>query len=189
MTGPKISSRAMRMLSVTSVKIVGSTKKPPSKPCSDGTPPPWRSVAPSCLADRDVADDLLVLRLADQRPHLRFRVERIADADLLGALGQALDEAVVDALLHEDARAVGADLAGRIEIAEHGAADGVFEIGVVEDDQRRLAAKLHRRVLHLRAGERQHLAAGRHRAGQRDLGDDRMAEPARRRHRHSPARR
>ena len=101
-----------------------------------------------------------MLGLADQRPHLRLRVERIADADRLGALDQPLDEAVVDALLHEDARAVGADLAGRIEIAEHGAADGVLDVGIVEDDERRLAAELHRRVLHLRAGER-HAPCGR----------------------------
>jgi len=48
-TGPKISSRAIRISSVTSAKTVGSTKKPPSKPCNDGIPPPTTSRAPSCL--------------------------------------------------------------------------------------------------------------------------------------------
>ena len=55
-------------------------------------------------------------------------------------------------LLHEDAGAVGADLAGRVEIAEHGAADGAFDIGIVEDDHRRLAAELHRHMLDAGAG-------------------------------------
>ena len=124
---------------------------------------------PVLLAGGDVGNDLVLLRLVDQRTHLRFRIERIADTDLFGALDQPLDEAVMQALLHEDARAVGADLTGRIEIAEHGAADGIFEVGIVEDDQRRLAAELHRGVLHLRAGKRQHLAAGRHRTGHRNF--------------------
>ncbi len=46
-----------------------------------------------------------------------------------------------------------------------------LQIGVVEDDQRRFSAEFHRRVLHQRTGQRQHLAAGRHRSGHRNLGD------------------
>ena len=115
-----------------------------------------------------------MLRLVDQRTHLGLRVEGIADADRLGAPGKAVEETLVDAVLDEDARAVGADLAGRVEIAQHGAADGVLHVGVIEHDQRRLAAEFHRCVFHVRAGEGQHLLARRHRSGERHLGDDRM---------------
>ncbi len=117
MTGPKISSRAMRMSSVTPVKMVGSTKKPASKPCNEGTAPPWCERRAFLLADLDIGQHLLVLRLVDERPHLRIRIERVADADRLGPLGQAVDEAVVQAVLDEDAGAVRADLAGGIEVA------------------------------------------------------------------------
>ena len=98
-----------------------------------------------------------MLRLVDERPHLGVGIERIADADRLGALGQAIEKAVVQAILDEDARAVRADLAGRVEIGEHGAANGILDIGVVENDERRLAAELHRGVLHQRPGEAEHL--------------------------------
>src|ERR1700728_5373301 len=50
-TGPKISSRAMRILGCTSANTVGSIKKPLARPGSDGLPPPWNNRAPSCLPD------------------------------------------------------------------------------------------------------------------------------------------
>ena len=49
MTGPKISSRAIVMSLVTSVKIVGDTQNPFSYFGPSGAPPPRASVAPSAL--------------------------------------------------------------------------------------------------------------------------------------------
>src|SRR5690606_790984 len=128
------------------------------------------------LADLDVAGDLLMLRLVDEGAHLRLRIERIADSDLRGASGEALDETLIDAVLDKDAGSVRADLAGGVEIREHGAANRVLDIRVVEDDQRRLASELHRRVLHQGAGYAKHLATGGDGASQGDLGDRRMAD-------------
>jgi len=54
----------------------------------------------------------------------------------------------MDPFLDEHAGAVRADLAGRIEIAEHGAAHGVLDVRIVEDDQRRFAAELHGSMFH-----------------------------------------
>jgi hypothetical protein len=52
-------------------------------------------------ADLDVALDLPLLLLGNQRPHARRVVERIADHDVLRALDELLDEAVVDLVLDE----------------------------------------------------------------------------------------
>ena len=55
---------------------------------------------------------------------------------------------MLDALLHEDPRAIGTDLTGRIEIAQDRARDRVFQIGIVKDEDWGFAAKLHRDVFH-----------------------------------------
>ena len=51
----------------------------------------------------------------------------------------------------------------------------VRDVGVVEDDRRRLAAELERAARDALAAERRDLAAGRRRAGERDLVDPRVA--------------
>ena len=111
------------------------------------------------------------LGLGDQRAHGDGLVEGVAEDDALGALGEAVEEGVVEAALDEDAGGVGADLAGGVEVAEHGAADGRLEVGVVEDQQRGLAAELEGDRLEAGGGGRVDAAAGGDRAGQRDLGD------------------
>src|SRR5207253_3250363 len=62
------------------------------------------------LADLDVALDLAQLLLRDERAHPGREVHRIAHLDLLRPLHEALDEAVVEAFLDEDAGAGRADL-------------------------------------------------------------------------------
>src|ERR1700692_3364940 len=49
-TGPKISSRAMRMVGCTSANTVGSIKKPLDSAGSAAGPPPQSRRPPSCLA-------------------------------------------------------------------------------------------------------------------------------------------
>src|SRR3546814_2231323 len=86
------------------------------------------------------SDLLLAVLLRDQRADLGRRVHRIADLQALRLLDQAREEGVVQALLHEDAGAVGADLALGVEIRQQRAVHRVLEVGVVEHDERRLAA-------------------------------------------------
>ena len=77
--------------------------------------------------------------------------------------------------MDEDAGAVGADLTGAVEVRHHRDVGGAVEIGVGEDDQRRLAAQLHRHFLQGgTAGRRHHLAAGLDAAGEGDLLDTGM---------------
>src|SRR5690606_22565552 len=90
----------------------------------------------------------------------------MAYAQNLGAMGQFAGEAVVDAALDDDAAAGGAALAGGIKSALNGAIERYFEVGIVEYDQRVLAAQFE---LHLfLPGGRlfKHLAAGGQRAGE-----------------------
>ena len=114
----------------------------------------WAAVIES-LGHRDArdVDDVRAVQLGDR-------------GGLVGAFDQPFDEAVVQAALDEDARAVRADLAGGIEVAEDRATDRVLDVGIVEDQDRRLAAKLHRHMLHVPGGGRIDLLAGGHRAGQ-----------------------
>ena len=72
----------------------------------------------------------------------------IADLHRGDGLGQLLDKGVMDARLHVEP--VGADtgLAHIAELGDHRAFDGRIEIGIVEDDEGRVAAKLHRDLLH-----------------------------------------
>jgi hypothetical protein len=74
-------------------------------------------------------------------------VERIADAQRLQALAQALHQAGGDALLNEDARTGAADLALIEPDRVDDAFDRRFQVGVVEDDERRLAAEFQRQLL------------------------------------------
>ena len=89
---------------------------------------------------------------------------------LTRATRRSRNAALTDAM-HEHARAVRADLAGGIEVREQRAGHRVVELGVVEDDQRRLAAELERHVLQRRRRIAHHGFAGAHLAGERDLAD------------------
>ncbi|ENN86115.1 hypothetical protein RHSP_32539 [Rhizobium freirei PRF 81] len=131
------------------------------------------------LALFDIGEHLFALSPGDHRADLRCLVHRVADEHSVGAGLQALQEFGLDLAVDKDAGAVGADLAGRIEIAEHRAADGAVDIGIVEDDQRRLAAELHGDMLEVAGGRSRHLAARRHGAGQRHLRHIRMVDEQR----------
>ena len=68
--------------------------------------------------------------LADERANLGVRIGRVAHAQAAGALGKALDEFRVDALLDEDARARGAALAVDGEDGEQGGVQRALDIRV-----------------------------------------------------------
>ena len=92
------------------------------------------------LADADVVEVLLELRLVDDRADVGAGLERIVDLELGQPLGQRGDESVVDALADDQPRRRGAALAGREERAVDRAIDRHGQVGIVQDDQRILAA-------------------------------------------------
>ena len=95
----------------------------------------------------DVALDLVDRGGLDQRPLLDARVEALADLEALHRLGEPRRELVVDLLLHVDAVGAHAGLAAVAELARDRALDRGVEVGVVEDDQRRVPAELHAHLL------------------------------------------
>ena len=113
----------------------------------------------------DVRDLVRVVDRAEER------VGVVGHADLgraLGVLGERGDEVVVDAGPGEHAGRGGAVLAG-VEVAADGdALDGGLDVGVVEDDDRRLAAELEVDALEVARRALGHLHAGADRAGDRD---------------------
>src|SRR5213078_4207025 len=73
-TGPKISSRAIRMSPSTSANTVGFTKYPSSRPSARDQP---RSFL---VALRDVAQHTIHLRPRHERSHLRHGIDTRPDA-------------------------------------------------------------------------------------------------------------
>ncbi|MNO75559.1 hypothetical protein D3C76_666130 [compost metagenome] len=113
--------------------------------------------------------------LVDQWPLGDAIIETAADLELRNPLGQACDKGVVDAGLHQEAIDADAGLPGVAEFGDQRAVNRAFQIGIVEDNERRVAAQLQRDFFQGRralghqqfadgggAGERQfaHKAAG-----------------------------
>ena len=99
------------------------------------------------LPDLLVRADAVELLAADERAHLRGAIERLADRDGSRLLDHRVDELLVDRPLDQDAAACRADLALVEEHAEQRAFDRHLEVGVGEEDVRRLAAELERDLL------------------------------------------
>ncbi len=113
--------------------------------------------------------------LVRERPHPSAFVEPGAHFHLARFLEEAREEAVVDLLVQIEARGRYADLAGVAELEGLQQIGGAFDVGVFEDEHRRMPAQLHRRALHVLRGERGELLADRHRSGERNLAHDRRA--------------
>ena len=96
-------------------------------------------------------------------------LQPVAELDRVGEFGEALEEAVVDRLLHIEARRRDADLAGIAIFERRDRVGGLLRIGVAEHHHRRMAAELHGGALHALGGETGQMLADRHRAGERDL--------------------
>ena len=88
------------------------------------------------------------------------RVHGIAHAQLLGSLDELGDELVVERLVDEDPAGSRAHLAGVEEAAPEGALDGGVDVGIVEHDQRVVAAQLQADRLRGVAGELHDALAG-----------------------------
>ena len=146
-----------------------------------------RLKGPSAVAERgafgqpfaDVTQHQFLMLFGDQRAEVGVRVHRVTGLDVLAcALQQALDKARVEVLVHKHPGTVGADLALGVEVTHHGGGDGVLQVRVVENDQRRLATQFHGHVFQRRRGGGHHLLAGAHLTGERHLGNLRvMGQP------------
>ena len=144
-------------------------------PLCGAASPPSAIVAPSSLPALDVAQHALVLRPGDLRPLEGRLLERVAeDGDRPHLVLEPVDKGVVDALLHEDARRRRADLALVRHDADVRPGGGELEVGVVEDEQGGLAARLERDVLHGRRRHAHDLLARRGAAREGDLVDVRV---------------
>ena len=133
-----------------------------------GALPPVRILAP--LLDRvvDQLDHLVAAFGVDQRPERDAVVEAVAHLQRLHLRGELLGERVVHLLVHVEAVGRGAGLAHVAHLGDHGALDRGVDVGVLEDDERRVAAELHRRLDDVVGGAVQELAADLGRAGEGD---------------------
>ena len=147
-TGPKISSRMIRMSCVTPVRTVGAMKCRRDARHLDAA---RRSRRCAPLRDRvvDQLADQVELLLRDHRPDLGVPFERVADRQAPRPLRTTPSMKRSGDLVHDvgplDARA---RLAGVGEAAPHGAGDRVGQVGVGAHDLRVLAAQLEHRALH-----------------------------------------
>ncbi len=79
-----------------------------------------------------------------QRPHFRRGIERRADPDLRGPLRQALQQWLMERLVHEQPRPRHAGLSRRSEDAGHDRARCAVEVRVRKHDHRRFTPKFER---------------------------------------------
>ena len=123
------------------------------------------------LGDLHVVQDLPVLRRRRDRADVGVRQHRIALACRAAQLGDALAEFLADRVLHQEARARDAGLAGGGEDAGDGARRGGAQVAILEDDVRGLAAQFERHAFQCPCGLRVDLRAGAVGTGEGDLGD------------------
>ena len=119
----------------------------PARQMPAGRPPPVSSGIRRLARALDEAEHLLVLAARDQRAEQRAVGETVADRDPARLLGEAVEQARRERLLDQQPRGRAADLPLVPEDAEHHPLDRGLDVGVGEDDERRLAAELERDVL------------------------------------------
>jgi len=142
-TGPKISTCAMVAAGETSVNSVRRIEVAFGRH-AQGRLPHLGTFLHALLHE---AADPLELHRRDDRAHVDGFIERRADAQFLHPRPQLLRQAVGDTFLHEQPRAGAAHLALVEPDRVHHAFDDAVEIGIVEDDERTLAAQLERELL------------------------------------------
>src|SRR6266540_5636231 len=106
-----------------------------------------QQLRPLVAADLRVGVDLLERGPVDHRPDVRFIVPTDPEPQLLRLGDQAGNELVIDGLVRTDSARRRAAMARGAERGPDDALDGQVEIGVVEDDDRVLAAQLEVHVL------------------------------------------
>src|SRR3954447_24362598 len=150
------------------------------------------------LADRvlDEARDLAALIVVDERADLHVGLGAAADLHLADLRAELLGEVAGDRARDVEAVRRRARLAAVAHLRDERALDGGVEVGVLEDEERRVAAELHRDAQDLLGRLLDERLADRRRAGERELArprvlDERLRRLARRLRRddvHHPAR-
>ena len=118
---------------------------------------------------RNVPLGLLDRRLVDQRALGDALLGAVADLHRLDLGGELVDEGVVNAVLHVDAVGADAGLAHVAIFRHHGAVDRGVDVGIVEHDERRVAAQFHAGLLDGGRAHGQKLGADLGRAGEGQL--------------------
>ncbi len=146
-TGPKISSRELRMALVGFGQQGRAEVKARCLAVEPFTAEGERSAFPD--ADGDVILVLLQLGRIDDRTDLGLGIERIADHQLAQAVLEGVDEAVMDAFRHDQPGRSGAALAGREEGAVIAHSTAVPRSASSSTDERILAAHLELELAHV----------------------------------------
>jgi ParB family chromosome partitioning protein len=92
--------------------------------------------------------DLRERLLVDERTLIRLAGEAVANPQLLHRGDELAREFVIDLVLHDEAVRAHAGLARVAVLARDRARDGGVEVGVIENEERRVAAELQRDLLH-----------------------------------------
>ena len=114
--------------------------------------------------------------VGDKRAHLHAVVHAVADLERVGAFGHPVGEFGIDVFLNIEPGRRDADLARIAELEARHRVERIFHIGVVEDHDRGVAAKLHRRAGHVIGGELGQVLADRDRAGEGEFLEHRRGE-------------
>ncbi len=157
---------------VTPESTVGSKKVWPSSERL----PPVSTLAPLDSASFTWASTLSTAAGLISGPG-RCRLDAVANLQRLHPRGELLDEGVMHALLDEDAVGAGRRSGPVPVLRDHGALDGRIDVGVVEDDEGRIATKLEADALHGGGGLRHQQIADRRRTGEADEAHRRVFAP------------
>src|SRR5579859_2131932 len=103
-------------------------------------------------------------------------IARITVFERLHVSNEAIDELIVNTRVHDDPVRAHANLALMEKTADDGRPYRMFQVGIVEDNERRVAAELQRHPLELRSlhRERTDMSAHRRRARKRDQAGNRV---------------
>src|SRR5574341_2170749 len=93
--------------------------------------------------------------MRDKRPHLSCRVEAGTDLDLLRLLGHPLDDPVEYPVFHKEPGSRATTLAVVEEDGARRSSNCHIEVRILENDVRRLPAKLERYLLEIPCGSGQ----------------------------------
>ena len=150
--------------------VVGHAGRAPSRdrssPCPDGALPPMSTFAPLAVASSTSSSTLSRGVGIDQRAERDAILEPVPHAQRAHARGELLGKGVVHLFVHVEAVGGGAGLADVAHLGDHRALDRGVDVGVVEHDERRVAAELHRRLEHVVGRLVQQLAPDLGRAGE-----------------------
>ena len=119
-----------------------------------------------------VTQHFLHRRAVDERTDRDLFVHALADHEAGDALREARRKLVINRVLHENPVGRHARLSRVPELAGHHALQRLLQIRIVEDDERRVAAKFEAQPLQRVRGLLHQVAADARRAGERQLPDD-----------------